>query len=88
MRFLHRFINLQGITWDAVNNSMTATMYAGDGRRMRLDRVTMNHTAKSLLEPILIDIFAREKILPGDPYYDYVTPSDHYGLFADFHLKL
>lgn len=79
----------EGITWDGVNNGLTAALFVGDNRRMRLDRVCLaNRPGRPSLQPRSIEIFATENIYPGDPYYAYLTSSDHYGLVASFQPQL
>lgn len=79
----------EGITWDGVHNGLTAALFVGDKRRMRLDRVALaNKPGRPSLRPLNIDIFATENIYPGHPYYGYLTSSDHYGLVASFQPRL
>jgi hypothetical protein len=82
-----------GYTLDAVNNSFINAKYLFLNRlyfelilrhtgQMRLDRITMSSRSKDAWHPVApMKIFANKLVYPHK--WDYLYPSDHYGLYVD-----
>lgn len=82
-----------GYTLDSVNNALINAKYLFLNRlyfevmlkhngQMRLDRITMSSRSKDVWYPVApMKIFANELVYPHK--WDYLYPSDHYGLYID-----